>query len=41
VRPESTTPPRIEIELKDGCRARVDEGVGLTSLRRVLAALRG
>jgi transposase len=40
-RGESTTPPRIEIELKDGCRVRVDEGVGLTSLRRVLAALRG
>jgi len=32
---------RIEIELNDGCRIRIDEGVGLASLRRVLAALRG
>lgn len=32
---------RIEIELKDGSRVRVDGGVSLASLRRVLAALRG
>ena len=31
---------QIEIELKNGSRVRVDEGVSLTSLRRVLAALR-
>jgi transposase len=38
---EPSTPRRIEIELNDGCRIRIDEGVGLASLRRVLAALRG
>jgi len=32
---------QIEIELKDGSRVRVDAGVSLVSLRRVLAALRG
>jgi transposase len=32
---------RIEIELSDGCRIRMDEGVSLPALRRVLAALRG
>lgn len=32
---------QIEIELKDGSRVRVDGGVSLASLRRVLAALRG
>jgi hypothetical protein len=32
---------RIEIELADGCRVRVDDGVSLTALRRVLTALRG
>jgi transposase len=31
----------IEIELADGSRVRVDEGVSLPALRRVLAALRG
>ena len=38
---EPSTPRRIEIELSDGCRIKVDEGVGLASLRRVLTALRG
>ena len=38
---EPSTPRRIEIELNDGCRIKIDEGVGLASLRRVLAALRG
>jgi transposase len=38
---ELNTPRRIEIELNDGCRIRLDEGVGLASLRRVLSALRG
>ena len=38
---EPIIPRRIEIELKDGCRIKIDEGVGLASLRRVLAALRG
>ncbi len=38
---EPNTPRRIEIELSDGCRIKIDEGVGLASLRRVLAALRG
>ena len=37
---EPITPRRIEIELNDGCRIRVEEGVGLASLRRVLTALR-
>jgi transposase len=31
---------RIEIELNNGCRIRMDEGVSLLALRRVLAALR-
>lgn len=50
--PLETTPPRraassrrsaslIEIELPDGVRLRVGEGVGSVALRRVLAALRG
>jgi len=43
--PASEKPPRpagqIEIELKDGSRVRVDGDVGLASLRRVIAALRG
>ena len=34
-------PGQIEIELKDGSRVRVDSNVGLSALRRVLAALRG
>ena len=38
---EPIIPRRIEIELNDGCRIKIDEGVGLASLRRVLAALRG
>jgi len=38
---EPSTPRRIEIKLNDGCRIKIDEGVGLASLRRVLAALRG
>jgi transposase len=38
---EPSIPRRIEIELNDGCRIKIDEGVGLASLRRVLAALRG
>ena len=38
---EPSTPRRIEIELNDGCRIKIDEGVGLASLRRVLTALRG
>lgn len=40
-RAEPAIPRRIEIELSGGCRIRIDEGVGLASLRRVLAALRG
>jgi len=38
---ERRNPRHIEIELKDGSRVRVEEGVGLTTLRRVLSALRG
>ena len=38
---EPAAPRRIEIELDDGCRIRIDEGVGLASLRRVLTALPG
>ena len=34
-------PRHIEIELKDGSRVRVEDGVNLTTLRRVLTALRG
>lgn len=40
-RGEPAMPRRIEIELADGCRIKVDEGVSLPALRRVLAALRG
>jgi transposase len=32
---------KIEIELKDGSRVRIDAHVSLTSLRRIIAALRG
>jgi transposase len=38
---ESRNPRHIEIELKDGSRVRVEDGVNLTTLRRVLSALRG
>jgi transposase len=38
---ENRNPRHIEIELKDGSRVRVDDGVNLTTLRRVLTALRG
>jgi transposase len=38
---ESRHPRHIEIELKDGSRVRVEDGVNLTTLRRVLSALRG
>ena|SRR5579862_5566436 len=38
---KSRNPHHIEIELKDGSRVRVEDGVNLTTLRRVLAALRG
>ena len=44
LQPERNEPApshRIEIELSNGCRIRMDEGVGLPALRRVLAALRG
>jgi hypothetical protein len=41
VQSEPAAPRRIELELNDGCRIRIDEGVGLASLRRVLTALRG
>jgi transposase len=37
----SHPPPRIEVELTDGSRVRVEDGVSLTTLRRVLTALRG
>jgi transposase len=36
----SSAPRQIEIELKNGSRVRVGEGVSLIALRRVLAALR-
>jgi transposase len=36
----NSAPRQIEIELKNGSRVRVEEGVSLTALRRVLAALR-
>ena len=32
---------RMEIELGDGSRVRVDDGVSLVTLRRVISALRG
>ena len=38
---ERRHPRHIEIELKDGSRVRVEDGVNLTTLRRVLTALRG
>ena len=38
---ERRQPRHIEIELKDGSRVRVEDGVNLTTLRRVLTALRG
>lgn len=38
---ESRTPRHIEVELNDGSRVRVEDGVNLTTLRRVLTALRG
>jgi transposase len=38
---KSRNPRHIEIELKDGSRVRVEDGVNLTTLRRVLSALRG
>ena len=37
----SSAPRQIEIELRNGSRVRVEEGVSLAALRRVLAALRG
>jgi transposase len=40
-RNDPATSRRIEIELADGSRVRLDEGVSLPALRRVLAALRG
>ena len=36
----SSASRQIEIELSNGSRVRVEEGVSLTALRRVLAALR-
>jgi hypothetical protein len=36
----SGAPRPIEIELKNGNQVRVEEGVSLAALRRVLAALR-
>ena len=43
--PRGTPAPRlegrIEIELSDGSRVRVDSDVGLAALRRVITALRG
>ena len=38
---ENRNSRHIEIELRDGSRVRVEDGVNLTTLRRVLAALRG
>jgi transposase len=40
-RNDPASPRRIEIELNNGCRIRMDEGVSLPALRRVLMALRG
>ena len=40
VGPAGSAARQIEIELKNGSRVRVEEGVSLTALRRVLAALR-
>src|SRR5580698_10678763 len=37
---ERRNPGQIEIALKDGSRVRVEDGVSLTTLRRVLTALR-
>jgi hypothetical protein len=39
-RNDPASPRRIEIELSNGCRIRMDEGVSLPALRRVLTALR-
>lgn len=43
--PKPTAKPRragvIEIELNDGIRVSVDEGVGIAALRRVMSVLRG
>ncbi len=50
VSPATSSPParavavavgRIEIELGDGSRVRVDDGASLVTLRRVISALRG
>ena len=38
---ERRHPRHIEIELKDGSRVRVEDGVNVMTLRRVLTALRG
>jgi transposase len=38
---ENRNSRHIEIELRDGSRVRVEDGVNLTTLRRVPAALRG
>jgi transposase len=40
-RPQARTAGLVEIELPDGVRVRVGDEVGLATLRRVLAALRG
>ena len=40
-RPQSRAAGSVEIELPDGVRVRVGDEVGLATLRRVLAALRG
>ena len=40
-RNDPASPSRIEIELSDGCLLRMDEGVSVPALRRVLKALRG
>ena len=40
-RREQSPSRRIEIELTDGSQVRIDEGVSLTTLRRVLSAPRG
>jgi transposase len=40
-RPVAVAVGRIEIELGDGSRVRVDDGVSLVTLRRVISALRG
>jgi transposase len=40
-RSEQSPSRRIEIELADGSEVRIDDGVSLATLRRVLSALRG